>query len=184
MFSILIPTFNNLDYLKICLESLKKNSKLNHQIIIHINEGSDGTLDYIKSNKYEFTYSQNNIGMPKALNFSSKLAKKNYILISHDDFYYCPDWDIEFEKELKIINHNNFYLSGSMVGAGQIQFNAGENISNFNEKHLLDNLDKIKTFNFQGTTKCPGLVHIDLWRKVGVGVKNFHLQEVTILILQ
>ena len=173
MFSILIPTFNNLDYLKICLESLKKNSKFNHQIIIHINEGSDGTLDYIKSNRYEFTFSQTNIGMPKALNISSKLAKKNYILISHDDFYYCPDWDIEFEKELKEINHNNFYLSGAMVGAGQIQFNAGENILNFNEKHLLDNLDKIKTFNFQGTTKCPGLVHIDLWRKVGGWSEEF-----------
>ena len=24
MFSIIIPTFNNLDYLKLCLESLKK----------------------------------------------------------------------------------------------------------------------------------------------------------------
>ena len=24
-----------------------------------------------------------------------------------------------------------------------------------------------KTFNFQGTTKCPGLVHKDIWKKVG-----------------
>ena len=27
MFSILIPTYNNLEYLKVCLRSLKKNSK-------------------------------------------------------------------------------------------------------------------------------------------------------------
>ena len=51
MFSILIPSFNNLDYLKICLKSIKKNSKFNHQIIIHSNIGSDGTLDFIKENK-------------------------------------------------------------------------------------------------------------------------------------
>ena len=67
MFSILIPTYNNLNYLKICLNSIKKNSKFDHQIIIHINEGSDGTLDFIKNTGYDHTYSVENIGMPKAL---------------------------------------------------------------------------------------------------------------------
>ena len=28
--------------------------------------------------------------MPKALNIASKLSRMDYILISHDDFYYCP----------------------------------------------------------------------------------------------
>ena len=86
MFSILIPTFNNLEYLKLCIDSIKKNSKFDHQIIVHINEGTDGTLDYVKNQGFEFTYTKVNVGMPKALNQSSKLAKKNYILISHDDF--------------------------------------------------------------------------------------------------
>ena len=45
MFSILIPTLNNINYLKICLESLKKNSSLKNEIIIHVNDGLDGTLD-------------------------------------------------------------------------------------------------------------------------------------------
>ena len=49
MFSILVPSYNNLEYLKICLNSLTKNSKYNHQIIVHINEGSDGTLQYVKN---------------------------------------------------------------------------------------------------------------------------------------
>ena len=44
MFSIVIPTFNNIRYLKICIESIKKNSEFNHEIIPHINEGSDGTF--------------------------------------------------------------------------------------------------------------------------------------------
>ena len=101
MFSILLPTFNNLEYLKICTKSLKKNSKFNHQIIIHVNEGTDGSLDYVKRKGYEYTFSNQNIGMPKALNIASKLSKFNYILISHDDFYYCPGWDIEFKKEIE-----------------------------------------------------------------------------------
>ena len=173
MFSILIPTYNNLEYLKICLDSLKKHSKYDHQIIIHINEGIDGSLQYVKENNIEYTYSEDNIGMPKALNKASKLSKFDYILISHDDFYYCPGWDTEFVNEINNIKHNNFYLSGTMVGAGQIEFDAGQTVDNFNETKLLNNLNNIKTFDFQGTTKCPGLVHKDIWEKAGGWSEEF-----------
>ena len=173
MFSILIPSYNNLEYLKTCINSLKKNSEYTHQIIVHINEGTDGSLEYVKENNFEYTYSENNIGMPKALNKASKLAKFDYILISHDDFYYCPGWDSEFVKEINNIKHNNFYLSGTMVGAGQIEFDAGQTVDNFNETKLLNNLDNIKTFDFQGTTKCPGLVHKDIWKMVGGWSEEF-----------
>ena len=47
MFSIIIPTFNNLEYLKLCLSSIKKNSSFSHEIIIHINEGTDGTKAFL-----------------------------------------------------------------------------------------------------------------------------------------
>ena len=173
MFSILIPSYNNLEYLKICLNSLNKNSRYNHQIIVHVNEGSDGSLQYIKNLGIDYTYSSNNIGMPKALNLAAKKTKFDYILISHDDFYYCPGWDVIFEEEINIIKHNNFYLSGTMVGEGQVKFDAGSLVENFDEKKLLNNLKQIQTFNFQGTTKCPGLVHKDLWNKVGGWSEEF-----------
>ena len=173
MFSILIPTYNNLQYLKICIDSIKKNSKLDHQIIVHVNEGIDGSLDFVKKSGYDFSYSEKNIGMPKALNKASLLAKKNYLVISHDDFYYCPGWDTEFLNEINFINHNNFYLSGTMVGAGQIEFDAGYTSETFNEQKLLDNQKKIQTFNFQGSTKCPGLVHKEIWKKVGGWSEEF-----------
>jgi len=76
MFSIIIPTFNNLEYLKICINSIKKNSKFAHQIIVHVQEGSDGSIVFLKKNNIEFSYSTENIGMPKALNIASKLSKK------------------------------------------------------------------------------------------------------------
>ena len=173
MFSILIPSYNNLEYLKTCINSLKKNSAYAHQIIVHINEGTDGSLEYVKENNFEYTYSKNNIGMPKALNKSSELANFDYILISHDDFYFCPGWDIEFFDELKKLEHKKFYLSGTMVGAGQVHFDAGETACSFDENKLINNMEKIKTFDFQGTTKCPGLVHKDIWKAVGGWSEEF-----------
>ena len=47
MFSIIIPTFNNVKYLKICIESIKRNSIFNHEIIAHVNLGEDGTKEYL-----------------------------------------------------------------------------------------------------------------------------------------
>ena len=173
MFSILIPTFNNLNYLKICIDSLKKNSKFDHQILVHVNQGTDGTLEYLKSINIEYTYTRENIGMPRALNQASKKAKFNYILISHDDFYYCPEWDTEFKKELDLIDNNKFYFSATMVGAGQVQVNAGQTAQSFDKKKLINNLENIKTFDFQRTTKCPGLVHIDVWKNLGGWSEEF-----------
>ena len=48
MISIVIPTYNNLAYLKLAILSIKKNSTYQNQIILHVNEGSDGTLDFVK----------------------------------------------------------------------------------------------------------------------------------------
>ena len=54
MFSILIPTFNNLKYLKFCIRSLKNNSFFTNQIICHVNIGEDGTIEFLKDNGIEF----------------------------------------------------------------------------------------------------------------------------------
>ena len=40
------------------LNSIKKNSSFNHEIIIHINEGSDGTFNFLQKNQYKTTYSK------------------------------------------------------------------------------------------------------------------------------
>ena len=93
MISIVIPTFNNLDYLKLCIQSIKKNSRFNHEIKLHVNDGSDGTLEYAKNNKILFTYSKQNIGLCSAINKICETVDKKYILYAHDDMYFCPSWD-------------------------------------------------------------------------------------------
>ena len=55
-FSILIPTWNNLDYLKLCVESLRKHSKFPHQLIVHLNDGQDGSLEWVRAQQIDHTY--------------------------------------------------------------------------------------------------------------------------------
>ena len=112
MFSIIIPTFNNIDYLKICIDSIKKNSKYNHEIILHVNDGSDGTLEYVKNNRYIHTYTRENVGLCTAVNLAAKKSSTNYIIYAHDDMYFCPNWDISFKKAptccIRVIKKKNF----------------------------------------------------------------------------
>ena len=36
-FSIIIPTFQNYQYLSLCIKSIQKNSSFDHEIIVHLN---------------------------------------------------------------------------------------------------------------------------------------------------
>ncbi len=169
MFSIIVPTFNNLDYLKLCLNSIKKNSSYDHEIIIHINEGKDGTKDYLDKTNFVFTYSKTNAGVCVAFNEAVKKASKKYIVLAHDDMYFCPNWDKVFLSELKKIPENSdFFLSGTMVQPFEsyINLNCGDNINNFDEQKLLSELPKIKFNDFQGTHWQPSLIPLKTWNKV------------------
>jgi len=167
MFSIIIPTFNNVKYLKICIDSIKRNSTYNHEIIPHVNEGSDGTINYLKENNIEFTFTNYNSGICKGMNLAAKKAKTEFILYAHDDFYFCPNWDLVLKSELDKIKHKNFYLSGTMVNNGQIALDCGSNLETFNEKKLLSEISSANYYDFQGSTWAPHLIHKETWNKVG-----------------
>ena len=167
MFSIIIPTFNNLDYLKLCIKSIRQNSKYTHQIIPHVNIGEDGTCDFLRDENIDFTFTKYNSGICEGMNTASKKSKFKYVLYSHDDFYFCPGWDVVLKNEIDAIGHNNFYLSGVMMNNGPIRFNAGSDIKSFDENKVLNEYQNYNHYDFQGSTWAPHLLHRDLWEKVG-----------------
>ena len=177
MISILIPTYNNLDYLKIAVESIRKNTKsLKYEILLHINEGSDGTLDYVKSNQLKHTYSVNNLGLCSSINLISKKATFDYLLYSHDDMYFCPGWDDALLKELRSVKNNLFYFSGTMIEqkSAHISADFGATFHDFDEVRLLNNYKNLSYFDHQGSHFAPHLVHKEIWNKVGGFSEEFN----------
>ena len=166
--SIIVPTFNNLNFLKFFLSSIKNNSAYVHQIILHINDGTDGTLDFAKSNELLFTYSSKNIGLCSSLNKAAKLADNNYILYAHDDMFFCKNWDLHLENEIKKFPNNLFYLTGTNVSInnGLINFDCGSSPENFNETKFNEFCKNDSTSDLQGSHWAPHLIHKDLWNSV------------------
>ena len=172
MISIIIPTFNNLEYLKLCIDSIKKNSFHKNEILLHINEGADGTLDYAKKNNFIHTLSPVNNGLCIGFNLVAKKSNYDLILYSHDDMYFCPGWDTILINEVKSLNTNKFYLSSIMINGdpklnGHLNLMAGETVNNFDEKKLLNEYKGLSHHDFQGSTWAPHLIHKDLWNEVG-----------------
>ena len=169
MFSILIPTLNNLKYLKLCIASIIKNSHLNNEILVHVSEDLDNsTRSYLVKENIDFTYTEQNVGLCTAINIIAKKAKFHYLIYSHDDMYFCPNWEKPLKDEIKKIQHNKYYLSGSMIeqNSGHIKYDCGSNIEEFDEQKLLNNLDNLKIDDHQGSHFAPHCVHVDLWKKV------------------
>mgnify|MGYP003352226024 FL=1 len=89
MFSIIIPTLNNQNYLELCINSIIKSSKLENEILVHVSEDKlKKTRDFLKSQKIKYTYTDKNVGLCTAINIIAKKATKNYLIYAHDDMYF------------------------------------------------------------------------------------------------
>ena len=169
-FSVIIPTFNNLEYLKLCIKSLLKNSKFKHELIFHVNEGKDGSLNYLKDQNYKYSYSASNAGVCVAFNEAVKLATKKYVVLGHDDMYFCPNWDTVFIEEIKKHHEDkDFFISGTMVQpfASYLEFDCGKSYQDFDEVKLLNGINSIPFDDFQGTHWQPSLIPKKTWIKAG-----------------
>jgi glycosyltransferase involved in cell wall biosynthesis len=169
MFSIIIPTWNNLDFIKLCVESIHKNSQYKHQVILHINDGSDGTKDWADQNKIDYTCSAQNIGICLAVNQAAMLAKHDYIVYMNDDMYVCPGWDKYLVDDIQAFGTDCFMLSATMIepkgtsNACVLAYDFGDTIQTFRESDLLKEFDNLDKTDWNGSTWPPTVVSKKYW---------------------
>ena len=173
MFSIIIPTWNNLDLLKLCVRSIRVNSAYPHQIIVHVNDGSDGSLAWVREQGITHSASPENIGICLAVNESAMHATQDYILYLNDDMYCCPGWDTALIDKLQGLDTDLFMLSGTMIEPRDtgnpcvIVRDYGSDADNFDERKLLAELSQHRKADWDGATWPPTLVSRRWWHKVG-----------------
>lgn len=174
-FSILIPTWNNLPYLKLCISSIRKNSHLNHQIIVFVNEGADGTADWLKAEGIDFLHSPKNEGICVAMNACRPLIRSPYVAYLNDDMYVCPDWDLALMKEIHQVGHPLFMLSSTLIEprpTGNPNYVAiisdfGDSPAHFREDDLLRSCQTLTRDDWSGASWPPSVVSLEMWDKVG-----------------
>lgn len=174
MFSILIPSWNNLPYLQLCVESIRRHSAFEHEIIVHVNEGTDGTLEWVRAQGLPHTWSRGNVGVCLALNDAARLASRDWIVFMNDDMYCTPGWDVAFASALRQVGDQFSYLAARMiepVDTGNTQVSVadfGTGPENFDEAGLLAFLAaQAASPDRDGVALQPMLLSRRLWHLVG-----------------
>ncbi len=129
--SIIILTYNNLDYTKACIESILKYTDLDtYELVIVDNNSTDGTHEWLKKqDKWKIILNDKNEGFPKGCNQGIQCASENDILLLNNDTIVTENW----LKNLKICLE-----SDSLIGAVGAVCNNQENRQgvNFNFKDM------------------------------------------------
>ena len=174
VFSILIPSWNNLDYLKCCVESIRKNSRYQHQIVVHINEGKDGSLEWVKNQSLSYSYSDENVGVCYGFNSPATQAVSEYIVLSDDDYYFAPDWDYHLLEEIKKLDHYYFCVCGTMIEHSPTQYTSmiaphdfGKTVKEFDEERFLKEYSSFPFEDWNGANWYPMVLHKTIWNLIG-----------------
>ena len=118
--SIIIPVYNRLEYTKLCIEYLEKNTELKEaEIIIVDNGSSDGTEVFFRNRK-EFIYLRNNenLGFACAVNKGIRESKGLYYVILNNDVIVSKGWlerligAADKDKRLGLIGPMTNWISG------------------------------------------------------------------------
>ena len=160
--------------LKLCVNSILKNSRFKHQIILHINESADGSREWAAENRFNYTYSPINVGVCLAVNSAASLACTDYIVYLNDDMYVCPDWDYYLWKAIEQQPDNKFFLSSTTIEPRDVNkkvaiapYNFGTSLHTFTEIELLQQYATLPMRDWCGASWPPNVVHRSLWEQVG-----------------
>lgn len=173
MFSIVIPSWNNLEYLKLCVESVKKNSNFEHEILVHINDGSDGSLKWVKSQGIKYTHTAKNVGVCLSVNHLVAQAKHDWVLYMNDDMVAAPGWDKAFVKAVESVDTELALFFGTLIqpenGGNDIiiKQNFGASAATFDETKFLQQYLMDGRGDKEGAALQPTLVHKKWWGIVG-----------------
>ena len=104
--SIIIPHWNGIDVLSECLESLKKSTYHDKEIIVVDNASSDGSQEWIKDNHPNIILIENdqNYGYAGGCNRGVSIAKGEWLLFLNNDTIQEPDW---LEHLAKAVENND-----------------------------------------------------------------------------
>jgi GT2 family glycosyltransferase len=113
-----ISTNNNLEYLKLALKSIRRNAHYHDMpIIVHAENCTDGTDEWLKTNPYDVEYyidhNDNPKGIGGGMNFCVDKVETEFVNIIHSDMWVAPNQDIELLKLYDNIDKDTRLIASS-----------------------------------------------------------------------
>lgn len=155
--SFIIPSRNNLKYLKWCYSALRKNISNIHEICIADDFSIDGTDEWIKEiqktdNRVKFIRNEGPTRLGHTILYDrliNEVATNDIVMIFHADMYVCPNMDKEITKYIApktVVSLTRIEPPLHPQGPEKIIADYGIEPEEFNEEKFITEYSKFKSF--------------------------------------
>tara|TARA_R110000851_G_scaffold80952_2_gene177906 strand:+ start:3233 stop:4072 length:840 start_codon:yes stop_codon:yes gene_type:complete len=189
MLTFCISTYNNLNYLKLVVESVRNYSYyVDARFIIHAENCTDGTDEWLRDNSLHYNleyYIDKNdvpIGIGGGMNFCADLVESKYICFLHSDMVVSKFWDkslVEYAEQHSRTWVDSFRIEPDIFGTpparkATIQTHKnmfGEFYSNFNNDLFQNYAIEFTKLNcnviYPVVQGVSGLIEKSCWDEIG-----------------
>jgi len=99
--SIITAVHNEIEFNKLFLYSLRKNTSLDYEVIIVDNHSTDGSMEYFESEGCTVIRNDVNHCYPESQNIGMRQARADFFIFLNNDVYLGPNWDLNLIKAMK-----------------------------------------------------------------------------------
>ncbi|WP_308635569.1 glycosyltransferase family 2 protein [Paenibacillus silvisoli] len=169
--SIIIPSYNQVDFLKKCIASIDLHTSGAHEIIVVDNASTDGTEPYLRGlgSKVRYKVLETNRGFAGAINVGMMMAKGTYLLLLNNDTIVTERWldnmlaCLNSDSSIGMVGPVTNYISGDQ--RIDVPYKTVKGIAPFARQHNSPNPAK-----WQRTDRLTGfclLFRRELWNRTG-----------------
>jgi glycosyltransferase involved in cell wall biosynthesis len=114
--TVVIPTFNCLRYLKLCISTMRDGARTNPDTLVVVDGSTDGTVEWLQEQRIPYLYRWEEKRPPSEkdggtrpqlvgrcyqnLNIGGVLANSEVVFFANDDCVFAPGWDEGLLKHL------------------------------------------------------------------------------------
>ncbi len=135
--SIIMLGFNQVEYTRKCIESIRKYTRQKYELILVDNGSKDGTEEFFRSIPgAKVIRNEENLGVSRGWNQGMRLAAGEYLLILNNDIIVGPDWLenmvrlAESHASIGLVGPRSNYIAGPQVVA-DVPYKAESGIQDF-----------------------------------------------------
>lgn len=169
--SIIIPSYNQVDYLKQCIRSIRENTDLSYEIIVVDNASTDGTADYLRGlgSQVRYRVMETNRGFAGAINVGLMMAKGKTLLLLNNDTIVTKLWlgnmlaCLNSDPNIGMVGPVTNYISGEQLI--EVPYTHVEDMPGFAQRFNIPDPGKWKP-----TERLVGfclLFRRELWERTG-----------------
>ncbi len=151
--SIIMLTWNALDYTKKCVKSISEHTRLSYEIIFVDNASKDGTQKYLeqlveKHSHYKLIKNAENKGFAAGNNQGVELASGKYVLLLNNDVLVADRWlenlveAIELDEHIGMLGPITNHISGRQM-LTEVPYKSDQGYYEFADKVAVQNNNKI-----------------------------------------